>query len=323
MESEVTMGGVRSTIRAEKRRREAGEASTSLLPRGRPTKLDAADREKLKNAINEKPTITNRALLAIIDNKVFLRTLQLALRTMGERRWCQRQRPLLTPEHARKRLEWARRHEDWTVNDWKRVCWTDEATIERGVGKKPKWTFNSPREQLQQHDVTTYTANKAVRRMVWGGFSYDRRTHLQELFGDPESARGGVSSKVIYALYSHCLPWLLSGGKIFMHDNARVHTAGIVKQLLERMEVEVMIWPPYSPDLNPIENLWALLKAEIYQRHPELKTAPDNETTLQRLVIAAKEAWLAISCDVHHALSDSMVRRVQAIIAAEGWYTKY
>jgi transposase len=50
------------------------------------------------------------------------------------------------------------------------------------------------------------------------------------------------------------------------------------------MEIKVMKWPPYSPDLNPIENLWALVKAEIYRLHPELENAPDTEATLNRLV---------------------------------------
>jgi transposase len=37
-----------------------------------------------------------------------------------------------------------------------------------------------------------------------------------------------------------------------------------------------MEWLPYSPDLNPIENLWALLKAEIYRLYPELVGTPEN-----------------------------------------------
>jgi transposase len=40
-----------------------------------------------------------------------------------------------------------------------------------------------------------------------------------------------------------------------MQDSARVHTARIVFRLLREMGIEVMVWPPYSPDLNPIKNL--------------------------------------------------------------------
>jgi transposase len=48
-------------------------------------------------------------------------------------------------------------------------------------------------------------------------------------------------------------------------------------------------WPPYSPDLNPIENLWKLLKQEIIMLHPELSGMPKNLHILQRLCEAAVE----------------------------------
>lgn len=50
---------------------------------------------------------------------------------------------------------------------------------------------------------------------------------------------------------------------------------------------------------------------------------PDNDTTLAILIDTAKEAWQQIDLSVLENLSESMPRRVQAIIASNGWYTKY
>ncbi|KAJ5718913.1 uncharacterized protein N7483_009995 [Penicillium malachiteum] len=90
-----------------------------------------------------------------------------------------------------------------------------------------------------------------------------RYTGLIPLFGDPDSKRGGVNRFVIKDLYRQILPTLI-------HDNAPTHTAHVVRDALEEMNIEVMEWPPHSPDLNPIENLWALLKAAIYKLRPDL-----------------------------------------------------
>ena len=96
-----------------------------------------------------------------------------------------------------------------------------------------------------------------------------------------------------------------------------------MRHLLERMGINTMLWPPYSPDLNPIENLWAELKREIYRLYPELKWAPDTQETLDQLIQAAKEAWGNIKHDILHNLSVSMNERIEAIEEAEGWYTKF
>jgi len=47
----------------------------------------------------------------------------------------------------------------------------------------------------------------------------------------------------------------MNDNSIFMHDNARVHTAHIIRDDFEEEGFHVMVWPLYSPDLNPIENL--------------------------------------------------------------------
>ena len=89
-----------------------------------------------------------------------------------------------------------------------------------------------------------------------------------------------MTARVIRDLYQAFLPEFIRPGDIFMHDNAPVHTACIIKQILEELHIQVMLWPPYSPDLNPIENLWAIMKQEIYKLHPEFEHAPDTEETL-------------------------------------------
>ena len=154
--------------------------------------------------------------------------------------------------------------------------------------------------------------------MLWAAFGHNRRIGLIPLDGDPLAARGGVTSWDIRNLYEAFLPDIIVEGGEFMHDGAGPHRGLIVKEILREMEIRVMEWPPYSPDLNPIENLWALMKAELYRLHPELEHAPDTDATLDALIQGAQEAWHAINNGILYRLATTIDHRVKAVIDAKG-----
>ena len=264
-----------------------------------------------------------RELQEAVDNCALKLTIRRLFREMHIKKWKQRNRPEIRPEHAAKRLKWAQRYANFTVEDQKRVKWTDECLVKRGQGARLIQTQNIPSQQLTKRDIHIVRYGKSIKQMFQAGFSYNIRIGLVLLDSDPNSARGGVTSAVIYNTYKAFLPELLQPNDIFMHNNALVYTARIMQRILNELGIKVMIWPPYLPDLNLIENLQALIKAIIYERYPELENAPDMVDTLERLVEAAKEAQHAINKRVLQSLALSMPHRVQAILTADGQYTQY
>jgi hypothetical protein len=98
---------------------------------------------------------------------------------------------------------------------------------------------------------------------------------------------------------------------VWMHDNAPPHVALRTKAYLERRGITTMEWPPMSPDLNPIENIWSLLQTEVYRGKKEFK----NTTDLWNAIIAA---WHALPLETFRNLYDSIPGRLIKVIEEKG-----
>lgn len=323
----------RSTIQYTLTQESKRQKQESLPRPGQPRKITEDDRDHIYDIIQQQPSVLTDDLLKELDFKVHRQSIWRLTHELGLRKWRKMQRPTLTPLHAEKRYRWALRWQHFSPSDWACVYFSDECTVERGIGARQEWTFIRPKDQLHHHSkegpqVQMVPARgKQIKQMFWAAFSgQPRRSGLIPLDGDTESLRGGVSSRTIEALYRRVLPTLLNSynqNAIFQQDNAPVHTAYIVRETLNELGFEIMEWPPYSPDLNPIENLWALLKAEILKCHPELKHLPNNESTLDILLEAAQEAWESLNIEIFEHLSETMPHRVADVIKYEGWHTSY
>jgi transposase len=108
-----------------------------------------------------------------------------------------------------------------------------------------------------------------------------------------------------------------------MQDNAPIHSARVVTDWFTEHEIPVVDWPPYSPDLNPIEHVWWHLKNKVVELHPGLETIGTGEESKDALEAALIEAWGALDNSIIESCLESMPRRRDAVLRAKGWHTKY
>jgi hypothetical protein len=113
-------------------------------------------------------------------------------------------------------------------------------------------------------------------------------------------------------------------GQTFQQDNAPIHKALKTRAWFDEEGIFwIKDWPPYSPDLNPIEHLWPRLKELLFKMYPDLLINSKAQASIDKLRRVLPTVWQAIPRETVEACLNSMKSRLDAVIAAKGWYTKY
>ncbi|KAK4521024.1 uncharacterized protein ATC70_004012 [Mucor velutinosus] len=185
--------------------------------------------------------------------KVHPETVRRALHTAGLEVIIEKEKkPLLSDANVKKRHAWCKQHKDWTVDDWKHVIRTDKTKINRFNSDGPQWAWIRSGEQLQNHHVKLLTY-AGVGWMCKINGNVDEALYKEILQGKLEQTITFSIDKFGFRREQ----------VIFQQDDDPKHTSNLVKGYLQEQSYQVMEWPPQFPDLNPIENMLALLKRRL------------------------------------------------------------
>lgn len=149
--------------------------------------------------------------------------------------------------------------------------------------------------------------------MVWGAFVGSSMSNLVVI---PRGQSKAVD--FIELVYKGELLGFLgqTAHAFLMEDGAPIHRAKVSKEWKENNSIQTFCWPAQSPDLNPIENVWSLMKDAVHNRRIRPRT-------VKEMLTALNEEWGAISRNFLTNIIDSMPERIRAVIDNKGGSTRW
>jgi transposase len=243
--------------------------------------------------------VVNRKLSVAISD----RTLRRRAHDLGFKWQKPVRKPMLTETNKRKRLAFARKYRN--VTNWKRWVFSDEKTFTVGPS-------NMRRRVRQGQTVIQETVRHPAKVNCWFAINSDM-TFRPYLF--TENMTGQLYTTILGSNLRPPATGVWQNNTMFQHDRDPKHQSRVARQWLDDNHIRwVTDWPPQSPDLNPIENLWPMLS------HTVARSSPSNVAQLRR---AITKACREVSQSRISALIDSMDDRLAAVVRAKGGHTSY
>lgn len=280
-----------------------GKVTHSTPKRGKPKALSSRDIRKVTNTLRKMPHASSRAIFQEAGlTEISKTTRNEYLKKIGSVKK-KVSTPVLSKTHKEKRVLWAKKY---LKQDFNKVIWTDEcrATLDGPNGWAKGWLLSG---QNPQH--------RFRRQQGGGGVMFWAAIVENEIIG-PFRVRQGVKlNSKNYCEFLECnfLPWLQaqpnerSNSLIFMQDNAPAHASKYSKEFLGAHQLNIMDWPPNSPDLNPIENLWAIIKRKVYHDGKQYNS-------LEELWTAIESACQQITTSAIKNLINSVDKRLVKVL---------
>lgn len=144
--------------------------------------------------------------------------------------------------------------ENYSKEEIDQIIFSDEKTFQSDVVRQIR-VYRPSNSRYQEEYVSEYNLSGRISASYWGAIGVEGPvTDLVRIVGHFNK------EKYLDVLQAQLVPAMVRlNDRVFMHDNSPVHTARIVSEFLSKQSFKTMSWPPYSPDANPIENVWAYM----------------------------------------------------------------
>lgn len=217
---------------------------------------------------------------------------------------------LILPQNKTKRVDFAIKFQKKKKQYWRRCSFTDSKYF--GIGSSGRvfvWVKRGKRASPIPRLVRNGPKIHVYAALNWFGTSDPIILRKNAMNVNADSYVKDVLPKLVDFSFRS-----IGQNHVFMQDGATPHSAKKTKEWIARCTKlkEVLmkgIWPPQSPDLNPIENFWGYIQAKVEGRQPK---------TERGLVRTVKAEFKKVPLELCHNLINSMGSRLEEVIAVNG-----
>jgi len=208
----------------------------------RPPKTTRRDDILIKRCVVKSPTCSAKKIRAEFGetgSRISRRTISRRLTDeFGLKSRKPARKPRLAPAMKLKRLQFAKKYKDWTSQQWSRVLFSDETTIQQFASRKR--TVRRPPGTRYNDRFTQQTMKHLLSVMIWAAISIQGMASL--FFLDPGTTTNG--KKYLELMKEKMeLHMAVHNCKIFMHYGAPYHRAKIVTDFLKTKNIKLLEWP--------------------------------------------------------------------------------
>src|SRR3979490_2197296 len=214
---------------------------------GRPPKLSSRHQHAILLQISTgraaNATQVTKHINTIIPHPVSSETVRRVLRKHSFKAVVKKKKPFLITRHRQLRLAFALKHREWTVEDWKRVIWSDETKINRFGSDGRQWVWKQKGEGLIEREVQGTVKFGGENIMVWGCMGWNGVGKLAEIEGRMDA------EQYVEILDDHLLPsieesGISEGDCIFQQDNDPKHASRKARNWMEENGITLLDWAP-------------------------------------------------------------------------------
>lgn len=292
---------------------------------GRPFKLKDRGERRLLNMARQScrmplGELGNQSIPSVCEQ-----TARRTLARFGYHRRKARRVPFLTPVKKDRRITIARELKATpyiTADTFTHIIWSDECYVQLGDTPGSIYVMRLSGKAYDEGCTIPTFKESSVRVMVWACVMRGRKGPLVVL-DYPGGKGGGMNSDryITQVLEGVLLDFYLDmvderAYILFQQDGASCHQSKRTLGWLDDHGIPLLPHPPSSPDLNPIEPVWADLKRLI-------RAHPHHPSSAAELIQAVQKAWAALSVDDIDKHTGSFARRIDAVIEAKGGNTRY